>query len=47
MTTLRGIGMLMYMTMLMCLVLAKYICYTAAAEQVPRCIHPQHAAVSM
>ncbi len=38
MTTLGGIGMVMYMTMLMYLVLAEYICYTAAAvvEQVQR-----------
>ncbi len=38
MTTLGGIGMVMYKTMLMYLVLAEYICNTAAAalEQVPR-----------
>ncbi len=36
-TTLGGIDMVMYMTMLMCLVLAEQICYAAAAaEQVPR-----------
>ncbi len=28
--------MVMYMTMLMYLVLVEYICYAAAAEQVPR-----------
>lgn len=37
MTTLAGTGMVMYMTMFLCLTLAKYICYFAAvAEQVPR-----------
>ncbi len=39
MTTLGGIGMAMYMTMLMYLVLVEYICYAAfagVAEQVRR-----------
>ncbi len=40
MTTLGGIGIVMYMTMLMCLVLEEYICNAAAAaaavEQIPR-----------
>ncbi len=37
MTTLGGIGIVMYLTMLMYLVLAELICYAAAvAEQVPR-----------
>ncbi len=51
MTTLGGIGMLMYMTMLMYLVLAEKICYAAAVAAENRDlllpIHPQHAAVSM
>ncbi len=32
MTTLGGIGMVMYMTMLMYLVVAEYICYTASVR---------------
>ncbi len=37
MTTLGGFGMVMYVTMLMCLVLVEQICYAAAAEeQVPK-----------
>ncbi len=48
MTTLGVIGMVMHMTMLKYLFLGEWICYAAtAAEQVPRPIHPQHAAVSM
>ncbi len=44
MTPLRGIGMVMYVTLFMYLVLVEYICFTAAAA-LP--IDPQHAAVSM